>query len=156
MKPISCSVEWYEEYSNDPILQIVVDEIPSREDLRYQHKRNLWFAEKDGYVSFFAWAGPGNEGGFYSSKYAIILEDGSTVTLLGPWSSNSAAINKYFIPQCLDVAIKTEEDKFSCWCSGAVSLEFALEAIKLCEEPIELIVKNLDYGYYIFVPQRRK
>ena len=155
MKPISCSVEWYEKYANDPILQIVVDEIPSREDLRYQHKRSLWFAEKDGYVSFFCWKGPGDDGGYYGSKYTIILEDGSTVTLLGPWSSNSAAMNRNFIPQCLDVAIKTEEDNFSCWCSGAVSLEFALKAIKLCEEPIELAVKNTAYGYF-FLPQRRK
>jgi len=155
MKPISCSVEWYEKWANDPILQIVVDEIPNREDLRYKHKQTLWFAEKDGYVSFFYWEGPNNNGGYYGSNYKITLEDESTVTLLGPWSSNSAAVNMQFIPQCLDVSIKTEKEKLSCWCSGAVSLEFALEAIKLYEEPIELVVKNTAYGY-IFVPQRRK
>jgi hypothetical protein len=32
-------------------------------------------------------------------------------------------------------------------------LEFALEAIKLCEEEIELVVKD-SLGEYIFVPKR--
>lgn len=154
MRPVACSVNWYEGYSNDPRLQIVVDEKPKFEDLRYEHKgESLWFAHKEGYVSFFSWRGPGNEDGYCGRKYTITLLNGTKKDLLGPWSSRSGVMNQYFIPQCLDVSLKTTQDTYSCWCAGAVTLEFALEAIKLCEEPIELVVKE-SHGEYIFVPKK--
>jgi hypothetical protein len=152
MKPVSCSVEWYEGYSNDPRLQIVIDEYPK--GLRYEHKQeSLWFAEKDGYVSFYSWKGPGDEEGYCGRCYPITTINGEEVTLRGPWSSRSGVMNKYFTPQCLDVSIKTVEKLNSCWCAGAVTLEFALEAIKLCEESIELVVKE-SHGEYLFVPRK--
>lgn len=153
MKPISCSVEWYEGYANDPKLQIVVDGKPKFEDLRYEHKGGLWFAEKGGYVSFFSWHGPKNEEGYCGRCYPITTVEGEEVLLLGPWSSRSGVMNQYFTPQCLDVSLKTVSDTYSCWCAGATTLEFALEAIKLCEEPIELVVKE-SHGEYLFVPRK--
>lgn len=156
MKPISCSVDWKKEYSNYPELQIVVDEFPKKEDLRFKYnEKGLWFAEKDGLVSFFDWNGPKNEGGYYGREFSIKLEDNSEIILLGPWSSRSGVMNKYFTPQCLEVNIKTQNNISTCWFSGVVTLEFALEAIKLCEEPVELVVDYKNEEYY-FVPKRKE
>jgi len=153
MKPVACSVEWYEGYANDPRLQIVVDRIPNAEEFRYEHKGGLWFAEKEGYVRFFSWNGPGNEEGYCGRCYPIKTIEGEETILRGPWSSRSGVMNKYFTTQSLDVSVKTENDEYSCWCAGHVTLLFALEAIKLCEEPIELVVKE-SHGEYIFVPKK--
>ena len=153
MKPIACSVNWYEGYANDPVLQIVVDKIPNSEEFRYERKDGLWFAEKSGYVRFFSWHGPGNEEGYGNRCFHIKTKDEEEVILRGPWSSRSGVMNKYFLPQSLDVSVKTEDNVNTCWCSGHVALMVALEAIKLCEEPIELIVKE-SHGEYIFVPRK--
>jgi hypothetical protein len=157
MKPIECSVNWYEKYANDPELQIIVDKLPRQEDLRYKHidigTTELWFAEKEGYVSFYAWNSPKQDKGFYGRHFDITLEDGSMVTLLGPWASRSGVMNKWFLPQCLEVSLKEEKNYNGVsWYSCSVTLEFALEAIKLCKEPIDLVVKY-KYGEYIFIPQ---
>lgn len=154
MKPVACSVNWYEGYANDPVLQIVVDRIPNAEEFRYDHKDGLWFAEKEGYVRFFSWNGPGNEEGYGNRCFPIKTKDGEEVVLRGPWSSRSGVMNKYFNPQSLDVSVKTEDSPYeTLWYSGHVTLLFALEAIKLCEEPIELVVKE-SHGEYIFVPKK--
>ena len=156
MKAIECSVNWYEKYANDPQLRIIVDEMPKHEDLRYKHidigTTELWFAEKEGYVSFYAWKSPKQDEGYGRRHFPIILEDGSMVTLLGPWSSRAGVMNKWFLPQCLDVALKPLKDKYDLWYGCSVTLEFALEAIKLCVEPIDLVVRD-KHGEYIFVPQ---
>lgn len=157
MQPIECSINWNYRFERLSELQIVVNEIPNLDDLRYKHIdlgcNELWFAEKEGYVSFFSWASPKQSGGFNGRHFPIILEDGSMITLLGPWASRAGVMNKHFLPQCLDVAIKVHPAiKSTCWRKAAVTLEFALEAIKLCKEPIELVV-NYDHGEYIFVPQ---
>lgn len=155
MKALECSVEWYEKYANDPELRIIVDELPNQEDLRYKHidlgANELWFAEKEGYVSFFSWTSPKQDEGFGGRHFPITLEDGSMITLLGPWSSRAGVMNKWFLPQCLDVSLKPSHDKYDLWYGASVTLNFALEAIKLCVEPIDLVVKY-KHGEYIFVP----
>lgn len=155
MKPIACSVNWYEGYSNDPVLQIVVDKIPADEELIYEKKGvSLWFAEKDGYVRFFSSRGEENGKGYCGRCFQIKTKGGEEVTLRGSWSSRAGLINNYFTPQCLEVLIKTSSNSNGCWHSGAVTLLFALKAIKLCEEPIELVAKEF-HGEYTFVPMKK-
>ena len=157
MIPLQCAVNWYDDCSNYPVLEIMVDQIPFLESMRFEHRhfdtqRDLWFAHKDGYVKFFAWSGPENEGGYYGAEFLITLVDGSNVVLKGPWSSRTGIMNQFFIPQCIDAHLNTEDDPY--FLAGAVSLPFALSAITLCEEPIQLVVKKLLCLEYFFVPER--
>jgi hypothetical protein len=81
------------------------------------------------------------------------MKNGTEKTLIGPWSSRAGAMSSKFRP-VLDVSIQQENDKFpGLWYAGHVTLEFALEAIKLCAENIELVVKD-SHEEYIFVPKR--
>jgi len=64
------------------------------ENLRYTVKDgNMYFAvdERTGRVSYFFYDQPGR--GFGGSKYKITMVDGSVKELIGPWSSNSRAMN---------------------------------------------------------------
>ena len=58
MKVLDAQVNWRENYDNLPNLQVLVDEIPS-DDLEYDYLWRktyiaIWYAQKDGYASFFA------------------------------------------------------------------------------------------------------
>ena len=64
------------------------------ENLRYTVKDgSMYFAvdERTGRVSYFFYDQPGR--GFGGSKYKITMVDGSVKELIGPWSSNSHAMN---------------------------------------------------------------
>ena len=64
------------------------------ENLLYTVKDgNMYFAvdERTGRVSYFFYDQPGR--GFGGSKYKITMVDGSVKELIGPWSSNSHAMN---------------------------------------------------------------
>ena len=64
------------------------------ENLRYTVKDgNMYFAvdERTGRVSYFFYDQP--DRGFGGNKYKITMVDGSVKELIGPWSSNSHAMN---------------------------------------------------------------
>ena len=152
MQPVSCSVEWYEKYANSARLEIGVDSIPDSNRLRYEQKGVLYFAELEGYVSFYSYTAPGD--GYAGRAFPITMKDGTEKTLKGPWSSRAGVMSPVFRP-VLDVVLQPEDNPYpNIRYGGHVALEFALEAIKLCEESIELVVE-WEYGEYIFVPQRK-
>ena len=88
-------------------LELLVDQIPTLETLRFQKLRiednpsepgYLYVAEQDGYVDLFfqhdpdhGWYGQGYDG----RQFTIFLEDGTAETLVGPWSSNTQLVNHY-------------------------------------------------------------
>lgn len=143
MKILDLRVDWYLDYGNDPVFEILVDKIPDRKLLHYENNAWAWFAELDGYVSFFSWRGPANEGGYGGSRFPITMKDGSEKVLLGPWSSGSYAMNAVGdFPQCLCVHMTDDKDVWQrghTFMSGAVTLQLINDF--LAEHP-EL---NLDY-----------
>jgi hypothetical protein len=75
----------------EPTLVLIGD--PPK-DLRYKRQVDLFFAQKDGYVQFYLWDElNGNNRGYGGSKIPIILENGTEITLLGPWSSRCGVMN---------------------------------------------------------------
>lgn len=132
MKIVSAQVNW--DLGTRPVLGIIVDKIPNPEDLRYVRSNHLWYAELDGYVSFFSWREKeGDNGGFGSNKYDITMVDGRKKTLIGPWSSRAGAMNQCGFGPCVDVDLYEEGTP---WLVGrAVSLAFASEAIAQCPLP---------------------
>ena len=97
MKILDVTVDWMEGWGNAPRIVLMLAGEPNIKALRYEVKDNTYRAiDKDGYVSFFAWRGPGNEGGYGGREFPITMTTGFEVILKGPWSSNSDSVNRVF------------------------------------------------------------
>lgn len=126
-------VDWKEEYANDPRLQLEADDIPTRDELRYEGSTDtgLWYAESDdGFVSYFAWSG-GQQDGYSGRHYDITTVDGEEVTLKGPWSSRSGVMNKAGHGPCMDVVYNSTN-------AGSITVDRAEEAIDEYLDDVEL------------------
>ena len=124
MKLLKAKVDWMEKFGNDPRLKVLVDKVPNKEDLRYSYKNGLYYAELDGYVSFFSYRGPGN--GFGGNVFDIVMTDGRNVSLVGPWSSRAAVANSVGFGPCLDVSITENPDSYErgyTFCSGHILMD---------------------------------
>jgi len=110
MKILGMSVNWNLDWANDPILEVLIDEIPSNEVLRYEEKDNMFFAEHDGFVRFFYRSK--DTSGFGGSTFNLTMKDGSKVALKGPWSSRSGCTNKLGFECCTEVRLTTDFDDF--------------------------------------------
>lgn len=127
-------------------IKLLVDRIPERSEMRFQRKGNCYFSNHGGYVEYFGW-GPGhNNGGFCGRHFDIIMEDGSEVTLLGPWSSRSSAMNKEGFTPSLGVSITDDPDvlvRGHTFFAGAVTVEFLQAALA---EVGERLIETMHYG----------
>lgn len=158
MKLIDAGIDWREDVSNDPVLELLVDEIPVRSEMRFQHdeERGLWYGEKDGFVRFYFWSGPENEGGFGGHNFTIQTVDGEEVTLRGPYSSRSSVMNKVGFGPCVGVRITTDPavlENGHTFQTGAVTLEVAKQAVDSIEEASHLR-REFKYGkepYWVVV-----
>lgn len=110
MKILNARVRWNTGLANDPRLEVLVDKMPPMADLRYEQKDGCYFAQKEGFVSFFYYTGPGE--GFGGSTFKIKLADGTDKDLIGPWSSRSGVMNRHF-PQSLEVSITEDAGSFA-------------------------------------------
>ena len=100
MKILAARVKNSYEFDNLPTLEVLVDKIPDNDSLVYEQKGTSYFAEKDGYVSFFYYSGPGE--GYGGRKFTINTKDGFK-DLHGPWSSNSVAMESAGFPKSVSV-----------------------------------------------------
>jgi|GEM_PF-1304091 len=144
----AASVDWREDVGNDPCLQVVVDEIPPRDEMRFEHDDRIWLGTKSGFASYFAWSGDGNDGGYSGRCYDITMRDGTEVTLKGPWSSRAGCVNKRSFGPVVDVRITTDLSALErgyTFRSGSLTLEAAKQAIDLADEAAHL-EKRLKYS----------
>lgn len=102
MNILSARIDWNDEYDNPANLVIRVDSIPPSEDLCYEKKGSYYFAEQNGYVSFF-FDDPKNHEGYGGSRFDLTMKDGSKVTLVGPWSGNPMGAASVGFPKSYDV-----------------------------------------------------
>ncbi len=111
MKTLKTRVRWNKEWANDPYLEVLVDKLPKQTELRYQKIGNwLYFAELDGYVSFFCYTGPSD--GFGGSVFELTMTDGTKEDLQGPWSSRAGAVNAEVAQPVLDVSLTDDPTVF--------------------------------------------
>jgi len=113
-------------------LQLLVDKIPDRNNMRYERKGSSYRAENDGFVSHYRWSGDGNDGGLYGREFDITLTNGMKVTLKGAWFSRCGVMNQDFKPHCIDVKItdnKQDYDNGSEFMGGAITVDLAREVI---------------------------
>lgn len=141
MRVLDAQVDWKEGYGNLPKLQVLVDETPDRTDLRFQHEDGLWYAEHEGYAEFFAWTGPGNEGGFSGRCFEITTVSGEDVTLRGPYSSRAGCVNLRGLGPVVDVHLTTDPatlERGYTFRSGSLALPAAKQAVDLAAEASHL------------------
>jgi len=146
MRVLDAAVDWKERYGNPPKLQVLVDEVPDRPELRFRHEDGLWVAIEDGYVEYFAWSGDGNDGGYSGRCFEITTVDGEQVTLKGPWSSRAGCVNKRSFGPVVDVELATDLkvlERGYTFKAGTVTLSAAKQAIDLVDEAshLERVVK---------------
>jgi len=104
------SIDWHEGFGNRPNLRLTLaGQFPALSEFRFKNKGRLWYAELDGAAAYFAWGGATNEGGFGGNEFDITMENGETVTLRGPWSSGTYAVNAAGFSPVIDV-MTTEAD----------------------------------------------
>lgn len=109
MKILASKVKNLEEFDNLPTLEVLVDKIPDNDSLIYEQKGTSYLAEKEGYVSFFHYSGPG--GGYGGSKFTINTKDGLK-DLYGPWSGNSLGMEQAGFPKTVNVSLTDDPKAF--------------------------------------------
>lgn len=148
MKVLNISVDWHVGWANNPTIKLLVDKIPHHDELRYSREGGIWYAELDGYVSFYSWQGPGNEGGFGGREFKIKTTSGRGITLKGPWSSRAGDVNREGFGPCLDVSMT---DKMDAWERGytfnaaSATKKVVQEALKK-HLPEVVLLKVEDHG----------
>jgi hypothetical protein len=129
MKVLNAKVDWNLRWANSPSLYLLVDKIP--DDLEYEQRGDLYFAEKEGFVNFFYYNRP--DQGYGGRKFHLKMKDGSEKVLIGPWSSNSSAMNAGGFPLCMECTItdnlKVWEKGYTFY-AGAVLVEVAEKALE--------------------------
>lgn len=138
MKILKGRVDWMEGRANRPNIYLLVDVIPTLEEMRFQlHDKGghidggIYFAENGGYCRFFSHHGSGNNGGFGGRTFDITMIDGSPKTLLGPWSSNAGEVNERGFGPCVEVYLTTDPEAYArghTFGAGAVLLSKLREA----------------------------
>jgi len=95
VKILKSRVNWMHYFDSDPIFEVLVDKLPALSDMIFTEKNNTYYAEKDGFVSFYYYKGPGR--GFGGHTFNIKLQEDNQIVqkcLKGPWSSRAGHINK--------------------------------------------------------------
>lgn len=159
MKVVKAKIDWMEKWSNNPELVVAVEDWPSSEEFRYEQRGNLFFAEKDGAVSFFSHSGKDeNLGGYGGDEFKIRMIDGTEKILKGPWSSRSGVMNREGFTESVEVRLFEDIESYERGYTalGAhITLEVAKEAIKkFC--PKVYLVKVEDSTDVTYVPSLSK
>ncbi len=102
MQVLHKRINWMARWANKPVLEVHVDRWPRLHEFRHQRVRledgnDIYWAELDGAVHFL-YHEKKDETGYGGATFSLTLEDGSVVDVHGPWSSNSRAMNLFFLP----------------------------------------------------------
>jgi len=146
-------INWMEKWDNDPYFEVIVDNLPKWEDMRFEEHEGLYVAEKEGVVYYIYKQNPSRaDDGFGGRRCEIIMKDNSKICWYGGWSSRAGCVNKLFPEiQMLDVVYQTNKDKYPFISSGILkdTLEKALLSLGNRKFGIKRIVKWENEIYYI-------
>lgn len=132
MKILNIKVDWMKDWHNHPVLQVLVDKIPKLDEMVYEERNGIYYAEKDGYAHYLYYTAPGD--GFGGSVFDVKMKDGGTRSLKGPWSSRAGCVNAQKFGFIMDVHITDKPDVFErgyTFMAGAITLDLAIEAAKI-------------------------
>lgn len=132
MKILNAKVNWNTTCANWPELEIEVDslpepiykKIPSGNDFHY-------ISIIDGIVRYLSGNPDVPTHGFGGSEINLTLEDGTTETLHGGWSSRAGLVNILQDQQIVDVVVIPRDKGYRL--AMGITLEMAQEAAKMCD-----------------------
>lgn len=147
MNIIKSKVNWNESFQNYPDLELEVENVPDIKTMRYEERNGIYYAEREGYVSYFYYKNPDN--GFGGREFPITMKDGTEKVLKGPWSSRAACVNNQGFGPIVDVVIQYNQyHRIAC----AVTLRIAQKAIKMLPYKVFLIPYVTNSGEVVFTP----
>lgn len=132
MKVLDAKVDWMVGWANDPRLQVLVDEIPSYKELRYEKREGMYFAELEGLVHF-VWDDPTNHEGFGGRRFQLHMKDDSEVELVGPWSSRSGVANLLDFHKSMEVSITSSKkvwEEGRTFRAGSILMSLGRDAVR--------------------------
>jgi hypothetical protein len=144
-------VEWMEGFDNTPGFKILVDDDwADHSEHRYEERNGIYLSIlPNGMVSFFFYKSPGD--GFGGRKFTLKMKDGTERELIGPWSSNSDAVNRTFPESQVNEVTYTSEDevweKGFTFYAGSCTVDILIEAAKICG--VNLVRAKFHRGTYV-------
>lgn len=142
MQIIEAKIDWMRGYANYPNLVITVDRLPDRKNLRYETRKEgtntAYFAQDGDFITFFYHI-PSNENGYGGSVFPITLKNGESISVRGPWSSNSQYMNMYFTPSVEVSIIERDGPYRNVNFAGHIRMGKAIELIESLGESYEII-----------------
>lgn len=162
MKVLDARINWYEGWSNDPELQVLVDRIPKLEELVFDVKQvdeshALCFAEQDGYVAFYCDDAKDHHG-YGGWTFEIRLKDGTTRTLRGPWSSSPSVMNDFGFTPSWDAAMTADRedwDRGYTYCAGHITMELVRQAVKQFCPGVTIEMRKKSYSDSLYPLYKR-
>jgi hypothetical protein len=158
MKVLKAKVDWHLEYDNHPTLTVLVDSMPNYDTLVFNEINGIYYSIQDGYASYLYYVKPGE--GFAGRTFTLKMVDGTTRTLIGPWSSRAGCVNTTLYEHdsskgpIVDVTMTDDPDVYSgkvikCFFAGAITMNLAIEAAKMARCHL---VKTKEHGDITFHP----
>jgi hypothetical protein len=96
--------DWYEDFDNAASFKVLLPSLALDEAFKYEEQNGQYIAVAGDQVRMFAYSKPGE--GYGGRKFVISMLDGSSRTLIGPWSSGAYASNSVFKDHlCTDCSI---------------------------------------------------
>jgi hypothetical protein len=133
-KIIDVKIDWMEGWGNSPRVEVLFDKLPSHDDMLFEERDNCYLSvDAGGYANFWYWNPGSNNRGMAGHEFDIKLRNGSKVTLRGPWSSNSQAINSLFETQVMEASVTDKPNEFSrgyTFLAAAVTIEALLRYLE--------------------------
>ena len=142
-----------EKWNNDPYFEVIVDDLPKWEDMRFEEHEGLYVAEKEGVVYYIYKQNPSRADDGFDGRYCeVTMKDNSKRSWYGGWSSRAGCVNKLFSEiQILDVVYQTDKYRYPFIASGVNKniLEKALKDLGIIKFGIQKIIRWEDEIYYI-------
>lgn len=135
---LDAAVNWYHHCANRPRLKVLLNHIPSRDDVTFTHAGNkeFWYGESESGVVYYYSGHPDNPGsGFSGRSFELPTENGS-VTLVGPGDSRASVANNYGFGPVVDVTMTddpTVMERGHTFYAGSITLDLATEAVNLLD-----------------------
>jgi hypothetical protein len=123
-------------HGTSKLVLLVEEAPPSREDMRYDHKGDLWFAEQDGYVHYFIDSGKGD------ISHAVMTVEGEEREFWNTGESRAGIFNREGLGPYVDVKVTTDKEAFEQRPGEIQNIAVTLDTAR---EAAEMIGREMSY-----------
>lgn len=143
MRILSAEIDMMEQWANDPVLKITVDRMPPSEEFIYTKieltpRRAIYFAKHECGIARFMVHDQDNERGYAGRVFTITLDDGTQVSMKGPWSSRSGVMNNYFDHTTEVTIYERDGDHPSLGFASHIDVDIAREVLEGLDSELNL------------------